>query len=291
MYGLASGISRIGEVLPSPVYALLSGLNAATVGIIALAAVQLSERAITDSWTRFLVFVGGAGGLLYTSLWYFPALLAGAAISTVIWDLQYTQRWLRRARIAAKRRTTSNPAQQLSPDVAADQSAVELGAISPRLDVPPAVHLRRQPQKDHSNATTQDTMDNPTLPNAARTGSLREPITARASSPAADDKDASPLAEQDRRPAVLTSWSWKAGLVGLVAFFAFFLAIILLRVKLDSPSRLFALFANMLLAGVIIFGGGPVVIPLLREYVVAEGWVSQRDFLLGLALIQAWPGE
>ena len=36
--------------------------------------------------------------------------------------------------------------------------------------------------------------------------------------------------------------------------------------------------------------GGPVVIPLLREYIVSPGWVSPRDFLLGLAVIQAFPG-
>ena len=46
----------------------------------------------------------------------------------------------------------------------------------------------------------------------------------------------------------------------------------------------------MYLAGTIIFGGGPVVIPLLRSYVVDPGWVSSRDFLLGLAIIQAFPG-
>lgn len=46
----------------------------------------------------------------------------------------------------------------------------------------------------------------------------------------------------------------------------------------------------MYLAGTIIFGGGPVVIPLLREYVVEPGWVSTRDFLIGLAIIQAFPG-
>ena len=46
----------------------------------------------------------------------------------------------------------------------------------------------------------------------------------------------------------------------------------------------------MLLAGTVIFGGGPVVIPLLRSYVVDPGWVSSRDFLLGLAIIQAFPG-
>ena len=46
----------------------------------------------------------------------------------------------------------------------------------------------------------------------------------------------------------------------------------------------------MYLAGTVIFGGGPVVIPLLRSYVVDPGWVSSRDFLLGLAVIQALPG-
>jgi chromate transport protein ChrA len=56
------------------------------------------------------------------------------------------------------------------------------------------------------------------------------------------------------------------------------------------PPRGFSLFANLYLAGTIIFGGGPVVIPLLREYIVAEGWVSSRNFLLGLAIIQSFPG-
>ncbi|EKG14070.1 Chromate transporter [Macrophomina phaseolina MS6] len=46
----------------------------------------------------------------------------------------------------------------------------------------------------------------------------------------------------------------------------------------------------MYLAGTIIFGGGPVVIPLLRSYVFDPGWVSSRDFLIGLAIIQAFPG-
>lgn len=32
------------------------------------------------------------------------------------------------------------------------------------------------------------------------------------------------------------------------------------------------------------------MIPLLREYVVEPGWVSSRDFLIGLAIIQSFPG-
>ena len=58
----------------------------------------------------------------------------------------------------------------------------------------------------------------------------------------------------------------------------------------SGTNRGFDLFTNLFLAGTIIFGGGPVVIPLLREYIVAPGWISSRDYLLGLAIMQAFPG-
>lgn len=75
----------------------------------------------------------------------------------------------------------------------------------------------------------------------------------------------------------------------ILAFFATFIITMVLRGTLHSPPRGLSLFANLYLAGTIIFGGGPVVILLLREYVVNEDWVSARDFLLGLAIIQAFP--
>ena len=89
MYGLSIGVSNIGESLPRAVYALLSGLNAATVGIIVLAAVQLSEKAITDKMTRVLVFLGAAAGIMYNALWYFPLLMFLAGVSTVIYDFRW----------------------------------------------------------------------------------------------------------------------------------------------------------------------------------------------------------
>jgi chromate transport protein ChrA len=66
--------------------------------------------------------------------------------------------------------------------------------------------------------------------------------------------------------------------------------VLLIRGLLHPLPLTYSLFANMYLAGTIIFGGGPVVIPLLRSYVVDPGWVTSRDFLLGLAIIQAMPG-
>ncbi|KAI4246615.1 MAG: hypothetical protein L6R42_009856, partial [Xanthoria sp. 1 TBL-2021] len=85
--------------------------------------------------------------------------------------------------------------------------------------------------------------------------------------------------------------SWWLGTILLVLFLLSFITILLLRALLPGiVPRAFSLFSSLYLAGTIIFGGGPVVIPLLREYIVSPGWVSPRDFLLGLAIIQSFPG-
>lgn len=84
--------------------------------------------------------------------------------------------------------------------------------------------------------------------------------------------------------------SVKVGVAIMAGFLAMIVSVLVTRTQLHNPPRQLEVFANMLLAGTIIFGGGNVVIPLLREYVVTPGWVSSRDFLLGLAVIQALPG-
>ena len=108
------GVARIDEKLPDLVYALLTGLNAATVGIIALAAVQLSQKAITDKPTRILVFMGGTAGMLYTTLWYFPVLMVVGGLSTVVWDYRWPHKAIRRLRCKA---ATSPPEDSEAPSI------------------------------------------------------------------------------------------------------------------------------------------------------------------------------
>ncbi len=43
-------------------------------------------------------------------------------------------------------------------------------------------------------------------------------------------------------------------------------------------------------AGALVFGGGHVVLPLLKETVVAPGWISDDEFLAGYGAAQAVPG-
>lgn len=88
----------------------------------------------------------------------------------------------------------------------------------------------------------------------------------------------------------LRLFSWELGPTIVACFFVTFTAVMVLRGTLRVPSLGFSVFANLYLAGTMIFAGGPVVIPLLRGYVVVEGWLLARDFLLGLAICQAFPG-
>jgi len=43
-------------------------------------------------------------------------------------------------------------------------------------------------------------------------------------------------------------------------------------------------------SGALVFGGGHVVLPLLRDAVVTPGWVSPQVFLAGYGAVQAMPG-
>ena len=83
--------------------------------------------------------------------------------------------------------------------------------------------------------------------------------------------------------------SWQLGTSIITLFILSFILVIALA-HYASHSRLLSVFSSLYEAGTIIVGGGPVVIPLLESYLVTPGWVDSRDFLLGLAVIQAFPG-
>ena len=109
MYALSLGVQKMPDKLPPIVYALFSGMNASTVGIIALAAVQLSEKAIQDRLTRIFVIFGACAGLCYNALWYFPSLIAVGGLTTVLWDVWLAQKVGKaRAQYAARRRRVRN---------------------------------------------------------------------------------------------------------------------------------------------------------------------------------------
>jgi chromate transporter len=79
-----------------------------------------------------------------------------------------------------------------------------------------------------------------------------------------------------------------AGLVALAAFVLLLIGLPLLRSLTGAPGV--ALLDAFYRSGALVFGGGHVVLPLLREAFVTPGWVSDDAFLAGYGAAQAVPG-
>ena len=88
MAALGVGVSRIPDELPPIVMSLLTGLNAAAVGLIALAAVQLGTAASTDKITTLIVWLSASFGVCYHHPAMYPSLIAAGGITTLSWDFR-----------------------------------------------------------------------------------------------------------------------------------------------------------------------------------------------------------
>ena len=228
-------------------------------GLIALAAVQLARKAITDKLTRILVLFGACAGMCYNALWYFPVLLVFGGFVMFAWEIHG------RALITRlKNRRTRHSNTDVNEPSEGEITMVDrkTGENARHTEGP---HRRGNTEQDR----TEDTKE----------GEVQELTSVSTAQRTRTDS-----------PAAAHQVPVKIGLAVIVLFFVAFAVFMSLRGGLHPAPLLFSLFNNMFLAGTIIFGGGPVVIPLLRNYVVDPGWVSPRDFLLGLAVIQAMPG-
>jgi putative chromate ion transporter len=78
---------------------------------------------------------------------------------------------------------------------------------------------------------------------------------------------------------------------GGVALALFLILLVALPVAgAAAPHSLLALAGIFYKAGALVFGGGHVVLPLLRDALVPQGWLSDNTFLAGYGVAQAIPG-
>jgi len=164
MFGLAIGVSRISTTLPSSIYSLLSGLNAATVGIIALAGVKLARKAITGPLTRLLLVGTGCAGICYNALWYLPVILITDGMITLSWALWCSSavrmkiiEW-RRHRMCCRVSEESPTKCHHQASIPAEQVKIGDGTPSKRFTWPGALPA---PAIGHSNGTTTNPIESP----------------------------------------------------------------------------------------------------------------------------------
>lgn len=80
----------------------------------------------------------------------------------------------------------------------------------------------------------------------------------------------------------------RVGIAFLGVFVALLVGLPILRAIV--PNREIAVVESFYRAGAFVFGGGHLILPLLRESVVPPGWVSDSTFLIGYGAAQAVPG-
>lgn len=80
----------------------------------------------------------------------------------------------------------------------------------------------------------------------------------------------------------------RAAVVSAVLFFALLALLPVARATFDAPAigTADAFYGS----GALVFGGGPVVLPLLESEVVGPGWVDEETFIAGFGAAQAVPG-
>ena len=82
--------------------------------------------------------------------------------------------------------------------------------------------------------------------------------------------------------------SRRVGALALAVFFLLLFGLPVLRATTGSSALV--LFNAFYRSGALVFGGGHVVLPLLRGAFVIPGWVSNNSFLAGYGAAQAVPG-
>ena len=214
--------------------------------------------------------------MLYTALWYYPIIMIGAGLTSLIWDRRYPH-LVKNATVNIVKRLRPSR-RSLIPTERKRTRDVEEGSDTKRSW--PLYDIGKPLPPPPLTYSLQDTYisDRPRLK-----GLTPKPPPP---TPQLYEKAKAPKPKDSQ----FSSMSWQLGISIIAVFLATFALTIAFHILSGQPSRSFSVFSSLYLAGTIIFGGGPVVIPLLREYIVTPGWVSPRDFLLGLAIIQAFPG-
>lgn len=99
-----------------------------------------------------------------------------------------------------------------------------------------------------------------------------------------------PAGEWDAEIAAPTEASRRTHLGAFLALALFFLLLVVLPLAAAHGGREVRLFDSFYRSGAFVFGGGHVVLPLLRAELIPKGWIGDDAFLAGYGAAQALPG-
>jgi chromate transport protein ChrA len=264
---LAIAVKHIPSSLPPLVLALLTGLNAAAVGLIFFAAHKLTQMTAVDSVTRIVLFMSAAIGTCYTATWLFPVLTVGGGIVTLFFDLDHVQNFIGMCKAGVKRMNIFRTRQRFSSEEIElpirENAQVPVASDNSAQGTTPNVLGEAGFNDDSKSKSAYSTSGRLTPVTETPTLHRRQVPHAEASS--ADPAPSLPDTTQTSTPTPINfRLSMTQSLLLVAAFFSVLITVLVLQATLSRPPRELRLFTNLFIAGTILFGGGPVVIPLLQ---------------------------
>ncbi|KAG0330769.1 hypothetical protein BG000_011474 [Podila horticola] len=269
--------TNIKDGIPEWATRLEQGLSSAAIGLVALAAYRMSTTLATDKLTRILALIAGGVSALYTAPWLLPVLMISGGLVSFVYDA-YWAPFLTGQRLAKEKKKEEKT----------EEKKQEEKNQAKDLEQGQTVKGPEGKEETHGQSTGSSQKEEA----ASVHGSIRQ----RANGDQESVKDRETVVDVDdekpkeeRQP---YTYSKKLALVFLAIFFALLIASILVRtlVPVQEKASYGQLVATFYFVGSIIFGGGPVIIPLLKNYTVDSHWMTDQQFLIGLALIQSMPG-
>ncbi|KAJ3083698.1 hypothetical protein HK102_000947 [Quaeritorhiza haematococci] len=289
----ALGVAALGgSNLPTWLMYIENGLTSSAVGLVALAAYKLGTKIITDNMGMGVALISASLTITVTGqAWLFPTLMVFGGVVAYVADVIVGPR-LRRRRSGAKGADDSGLVID-GKDNKEEQGAKDLDAVV--VEEAPTLASRGSDIQMRHRASTilldQEDSDNSAALRNQGThveigdiGSTSPPISRK--------NDAAPAnVRPDNEPSdpeIYFSYTNRTGVLLLLLWVLLLVVAILLRTLTDS--RPLNILGTFYFTGSIIFGGGPVVVPLLDSYVVTPGWMTNSEFLIGLAIINSLPG-
>ncbi|KAG0362570.1 chromate transporter-domain-containing protein [Gamsiella multidivaricata] len=263
-------IGSIKDEIPLWATRLEQGLATAAIGLVALAAYRMSTALATDKLTRILALVAGSVSALYTAPWLLPVMMIAGGIVSYIYDGFWTPflnncKEKRKEHQESKEELQGNDLEKGNAAKESESSQEESAAT----------------EGEQGGASAEKRLS--TEGSIRNRGSKAEIVIPE--EPMDDIK-------MDSTTRKAFSYSKKLGFVFFLVFLALLIAAVLVRALISVPPRAEYAYivSTFYFVGSIIFGGGPVIIPLLKTYTVDSGWMTDQQFLVGLALIQSLPG-
>lgn len=261
MFLLSLGVKQIPTVLPSLALALLTGLNASAVGLIFYAGYQLAKMTSTDALTRLILFASASIASCYSAIWLFPVLTVAGGLVTLVGDWKGWGRAkmaIQEKRRKRKGETGSDAEDDGDARSARQDDAIALEELNHGGIEEPVITPLTRVATSHSGSNSKPTSLRIPTPPPSPTGLRRRNVPVPVTTSVVE------VAATPERTPINFHLSIAQSSAIVACFFTILIAILVLNGTLSAPTRALQLFSNLLTAGSILFGGGPVVVPLLQ---------------------------